>query len=233
MRSFWSYVSNGTVSVGCTGQTVYVYDQSGNELAKFKDMKYAYLPVISPDGKQLVVKSTEGRLAVYSLETLSLIKKFRFSKVNCAQDDGCCFSPDGSLFYNIERQGDDLHTALSIYDTETFTLKKRLLNTDDNMCIQAIEYDTASDTVYLLGFYRNENGIASRFFVAQLIENELCHVRRVSQKEHGGYVAYKDLQSMGFTRKKYEWSYMDADLETLKNGDYSLARLHREKSDRC
>ncbi len=233
MRSFWGYVSNGTASVGCTGQTVYVYDQSGNELAKFKDMKYAYLPVISPDGKQLVVKSTEGRLAVYSLETLSLIKKFRFSKVNYAQDDGCCFSSDGSLFYNIERQGDDLHTALSIYDTETFTLKKRLLNTDDNMCIQAIEYDTACDTVYLLGFYRNENGIASRFFVAQFIEDELCHVRRVSQKEHEFYVKYKNLETMGFTRKTYEWSYMEVNLETLKNGDYSLARLHREHSNHC
>ena len=124
MRSFWAYVSNGTVSVGCTGQMVYVYDANGNELAKFKDMKYAYLPVISPDGKQLVVKSTEGRLAVYSLETLSLIHIFRFSKVNVAQDDGCCFSSDGTRFYNIERQGDDLHTALAIYDTADFAPSK-------------------------------------------------------------------------------------------------------------
>ena len=27
MKSFWSYITNGQYSVGCTGQTVYLYDQ--------------------------------------------------------------------------------------------------------------------------------------------------------------------------------------------------------------
>ena len=87
MKNFLGYASNGEYSVGCTGQTVYLFNKDGNELAKFKDLKYAYSPIISPDGKIFVVKSTEGRIAVYSLESVSLIKKFRFSKVNGSQDD--------------------------------------------------------------------------------------------------------------------------------------------------
>ena len=102
MKNFWGFTTNGKYSVGCTGQTVYLYDKNGNELAKFKDIIYAYTPMISPDGTLFVVKSTEGRLAVYSLETFSLIKKFRFSKVDGAQDDGFCFSPNGKFFINIE-----------------------------------------------------------------------------------------------------------------------------------
>lgn len=88
MKKFWGYVSNNKYSVGCTGQTVYLYDEDGNELAKFKDIIYGYTPMISPDGTLFVVKSADGRPAVYSLETLSFIKKFRFSKVDGVQDDG-------------------------------------------------------------------------------------------------------------------------------------------------
>ena len=108
----------------------------------------------------------------------------------------------------------------------TSPLQKRLLDTDDAMCIQAVEYDT--DTVYLLGFFRDENGIASRFFVARLIGDALSHIRTISCEEHTFYVKYKDLESKGFTRKSYEWPYMEEPLDTLKSGDYSLARLHRE-----
>jgi hypothetical protein len=41
MKRFWSYIENEQFAVGCTGQTVYVYDKSGTELARFKDLKYA------------------------------------------------------------------------------------------------------------------------------------------------------------------------------------------------
>ena len=36
MKKFWGYVSNNEFSVGCTGQTVFLYDKDGNELGKFK-----------------------------------------------------------------------------------------------------------------------------------------------------------------------------------------------------
>ena len=47
MKNFWSYIENGKYSIGCTGQTVYVYDQNGTELAKFKDLPYAYKAAFS------------------------------------------------------------------------------------------------------------------------------------------------------------------------------------------
>ena len=126
MKNFWSYISNGEYSVGCTGQTVYLYDKDNNEIAKFKDLKYAYTTMISPNGKFFVVKSTEGRLAVYSLETFSLIKKFRFSKLG-GQDDGFCFSPDGTLFFNIERHNGTTSLIIAIYNTNDFSLLKQVL----------------------------------------------------------------------------------------------------------
>ena len=82
MKNFQSYTSNDQFSIGCTGQTIYVYDKNGNEIKKFKDIIYAYTPMISPDNDIFVVKSSDGRMAVYSLETMSLIKKFRYSKVD-------------------------------------------------------------------------------------------------------------------------------------------------------
>ena len=117
MPKFWSFVGNEKYDVGCTGRTVYVYLKDGTEVARFKDITYAYTPLISPDGRFLVVKSTVGTLAAYSLETLSLIRKFRFSKVDGAQDDGFCFSPDGKFFINIERQKDSLHSQQTIEKT--------------------------------------------------------------------------------------------------------------------
>ena len=36
MKKFWGYASNNKFSVGCTGQTVFLYDKNGNELGKFK-----------------------------------------------------------------------------------------------------------------------------------------------------------------------------------------------------
>lgn len=44
MKKFWSHISNGNYSVGTTGQTVYIYDENGNEIG-FKKM---------PDGTYLV-----------------------------------------------------------------------------------------------------------------------------------------------------------------------------------
>ena len=80
MPRFKSIIENEKYGVGCTGQTVWVWDKNDTVIAKFKDLIYAYRAAFSPRGDIFVVKSTEAWLAVYSLETMSLIKKFRFSK---------------------------------------------------------------------------------------------------------------------------------------------------------
>lgn len=38
MPQFWSCIGNDQFNIGCTGQTVYVYDKAGKELARFKEL---------------------------------------------------------------------------------------------------------------------------------------------------------------------------------------------------
>lgn len=230
MKNFWSYISNGKYSVGTTGQTVYLYDENGNEIRKFKDIKYGYTPMFSPDGKLLIVKSTIGQIAVYSLETFDLIKKFRFSKVDGAQDDGFCFSPDGKELYNIERHIDSCKSRLSVYDTKTFGLKRQLLDDDINLSISVIEYDEITEAYYILGFFRdNETGVLSQCFVSKLEDNILSEIVFVSEGEYDLYQSYNRLKLNGFTKKAFQWSFIDNyNLDVFKSLDLSLSDLHRK-----
>lgn len=226
MPSFWSFIGNEKYNIGCTGQTVYLYDKSGAEIKRFKDLPYAYTSQISPRGDIFVVKTAEGRLAVYSLDPPALIKKFRFSKVKCSQDDHFCFSADGSEFYNIERHIDSCKTALSIYDTKDFSLKKRLLNHDFSVVLSSIEYSSTTSEIYLLGYFRNDDDIAYKFFVGKLKNDDLSDVIMITQNEFWFYDSYIDLKMKGFTKKAYDWSFhIDAELEKLKNFDHSLSKL--------
>ena len=229
MKNFWSYISNGKYSIGTTGQTVYLYDENGNEIKKYKDIKYGYTPMFSPDGKLFVVKSTEGKIAVYSLETFDLIKKFRFSKVDGSQDDGFCFSPDGKEFYNIERHIESYISRLSVYDTETFELKKQLFADDFNLVIDTIEYDADTEVYYILGFYRteNDNGM-NRYFISKFLDDALYELVYISEEDRDLYYWYNDLKNMGFTPKAYQFHFSlnKYSLDELKNMNLSLAELH-------
>lgn len=230
MKKFWSYISNGEFSVGCTGQTVYLYDKNNNEIGKFKDIIYAYSPAISPDGKIFVVKSTDGRLAVYSLETFSLIKKFRFSKVDGCQDDGFCFSPDGELFINIERHKDDLHSAVSFYKTLDFSLVNQI-DLGEDMVLDCIEFDKNTNTYYVLGFNRDKDFINVYDFVAKLEDYQIKDITPVPDDEFRFYRSYKSLERTGFTEKKYKWSYLsyiDYKLNDLKSMNLTLANLYEK-----
>ncbi len=232
MKKFWGYDTNGSFSVGCTGQTVYVYDESGNEIGKFKDIRYGYTPMISPDGTLFVVKSTDGRLAVYSPETLSLIKKFRFSKVAGAQDDGFCFSPDGKRFINIERQKDDLHVAVSVYDTVDFALVERVVLSDTVM-VEHIEFDGAANAYYVLGFVRGADGVIDHGFVAPFEDDRLENMTALPDKEFDFYRRYKRLEINGFTEKAYEWSYIEHTLDELRSMRLTLADIYRRYNNKA
>ena len=228
MPKFWSLISNGKYRVGCTGQTVYIYDQNGTELAKFKDLPYAYHAVFSPKGDIFVVKTTEGRLAVYSLDELCLIQKFRFSRVDCSQDDNFCFSPDGERFYNIERHGTSYHTALSIYRTSDFSLERRLFEADPKTEVCTIEFEPAVGDCYLLGFFRDEKNSASEYFVARLCDEKLEDIKYISKDVFDFYRGYKDLEDMGFTELAKKWSalkYLECDLSSIETQKYLLAGL--------
>ena len=221
MRKFCSYIKNDKYAIGCTGQTVYVYDSEGTEIAKFKDLPYAYKSAFSPNGDIFVVKTTEGRLAVYSLETSSLIKKFRYSKVDGAQDDGFCFSSDGKYFINIERQGDDLHSAISVYDTEDFSRVSQFL-LDENMMISHIEL--ADGEYYVLGFMRGTDRVMAKDFVGKYANNQIKNILPISEQEHDFYYDYLHLKMMGFTEQAYG-DYFSVSLEKLRSAGHSLAKL--------
>ena len=72
-KSFVSLIANDRYQIGCTGQTVYVLDAAGNELAEYKDMNYAYYPALHPGGEIAAVYSNNGIIAVYSLPERRLI----------------------------------------------------------------------------------------------------------------------------------------------------------------
>lgn len=228
MRTFISYVKNDKYAIGCTGQTVYVYDSEGTEIAKFKDLPYADKSAISPNGDVFVVKTTEGRLAVYSLETLSLIKKFRYSKVNCAQDDGFCFSSDGRYFINIERQGDDLHSAVSVYDIGDFSRVSQLL-LDENMTVSHIEL--ADGEYYVFGFIRGTDRVMTNGFVGKFANGQIKDILPISEQEYEFYCDYLYLKMMGFTKKAYG-DYFSVSLEKLRNSAHSLAKLWNYYNDK-
>lgn len=224
MKKFWAYISNGKYSVGTTGQTVYLFDENGNEINRFQDITYAYTPMFSPDGKLFVVKSTVGRLAVYSLETFSLIKKFRFSKVDGAQDEGFCFSPDGKYFINIESQGDGLHCAISVYNTDDFSRVSQLL-LEEKVMLNHIEFDDSTKEYYVLGII---HGNVNHSLIAKYQDNSIVNLIEITKSEYDFYRSYMALKMMGFTEKAYEWSYMDDELDELKKMNCSLAGLYNK-----
>lgn len=228
MRNFWGYTENENFKVGCTGQTTYVYDKNDNELARFKkDILYGYLPMFRPNSNILVVKSTEGRLAIYNLDTLSLIKKVRTvpTAVAFAQDENICFSKDGKLFYNIEMHI-ECCTRLTIYNAETFEPIKRLFEDDEKQMLMHIECDKENGNIYILGFMRDDNGVFYQPFVAQLENDKLINKTNISNSEYDYLESYKNIERDGFTQKAKDWSslkYEGYDLTDIEKKNFRLA----------
>lgn len=208
MKNFWGYIKNEQYAIGCTGQTVYVMDSFGHVLAKFKDIKYGYKPMFCPNHNMFVVKSTAGELAVYSLDKMNLITKFRFSKVDGAQDDGFCFSKDGNNFYNIERHVDSCKTCLSIYRTSDFRRIKQLFLDDSSTVLDSIEYDFDKDNINVLGFMRDDSGVFDYGFAALLKDESLHNVTKLANDVYEYISGFKHIELFGFTSKAKKWSKM-------------------------
>lgn len=227
MRKFWSYITNGVYSVGCTGRMVYVYDQAGAEVAKFKDIRHGYHAALSPTQNLLVVKSTEACFAVYSLDQLSLIRIVEFSDVNLSQDDGYCFSKDGSRFYNIERQGSSTNSAISVYDTATFERTQMFLEDDGKMEPSYIEC-AENGEIFVLGYLRGDNGVICGGFVSRLSEQGLEEIRKISVEDYDYYHDFKALELKGFTETAKEFSgfaYKNVDMTGMEQRKLPLAEL--------
>ncbi|NFT91030.1 hypothetical protein FDF86_01180 [Clostridium botulinum] len=217
MLKFWGIAKKTNIMVGCTGQTVYIYENN-LEVAKFKDIKYGYNPMFCPNKNIVVVKSTSGMLAIYSLDELKLLRKFHFSKVNNSQDDGFCFSKDGKFFYNIERHIDSCKTRLAIYDTSNFEVVKYLFEEDYSMVLSHIEFDVEKNSLFILGFMRDDSGSFNYGFVSSFTNDELINITKISNEQYEYISGFKSLEIFGFTSKAKEWS-------NLKYKGYNLDNI--------
>ena len=228
MRKFWSYITNDKYSVGCTGGTVYVYDANGAELTRFKDIRYAYHPIFSPDGSTLLVKSTADYFVVYSLETLSLKHKVRFSNVGGSQDDGYTFSVDGAYFYNIERQKFSYNHAISIYDTSDFS-RINMFFEDDNITEPNFIEHNSEGNLFVLGFCRGDNRVKCHNFISRFsAECGLTDMYEISQEDYSFYRNFTSLERSGFTDKAKQWSgfiYDGVDMTGMENQRHPLSEL--------
>ncbi len=227
MKKFWGYISNEKFSVGCTERTVYLYDAAGKELARFEDIKYGCKAVFSPNGDIFVVKSTAAYFAVYSAENAALIKTVKFSNVDGSQDDGFCFSADGKLFYNIERQGSSVNSAISVYDTSNFERIAMFCENDDRIEPKYIEVCGDGGT-YVLGLLRGDDGVMSDGFAAKFGANGLEDICKIIYEDYKFYSDFKRLELYGFTEKSKEWSgfkYNNVDMTGMENTVHPLSEL--------
>lgn len=215
MRSFWGFYKNEEYCVGCNGGTVYIYDREEKELARFKDMAYAYKAKFLPGSNIIVVKSTEGSLAVYSLDELKLMKKIVITR-NVGQDQGFAFSPDGKYLYNIERPRRSTETCLVKYNTAEFEVEERLFEDRTDMFLEHIEFDEESGNCYLLGFMRRESDRVYDYgFVAQLLNQTVTNVVKLEEECFRYVQVYKEWELSGFTKKALEWSSRLKDREIV------------------
>ncbi len=232
MAKYWGFIGNEKYDVGIIGNAVSIFDKNGNKLAEFKDLKSIYLADISPRGDVLAVKTFEGRMAFYSLENMTLIKKLRFQKAGTSSFGNFVFSSCGGELYNIENNDDSCNSWLSVYDMTELKLKKRFFYDEEYLSINCVEVSKKTNEVYLMGYLRDkETKVISDYFVGKMKDGELLEAVPVSEKTFRFYKSYKCLEMIGFTKKAYESFDFEMELEKLKKGLFSLEKLWEKYSD--
>ncbi len=202
MKRFLGYAQNGSFAVGCTGQTVYILNAVGEELARFRDIRYGYVPLFAPDRNLVVVKSSESGLAVYDLDELKLKVKLTTSGKS-SQDEGMCFTPDGKYFLNIEMKS-DLTCEIVVYDGVSFEEKRRYHVQEKKVTFSAVE--CAGEACFVLGYYRDDDGIFDYGFVAKFDGERLTEIKRLTDNCYRDAERYQEMALLGFTPKALEWS---------------------------
>ena len=208
VKKFWGFCRNEHYSVGCSGGTVYVYGSKGEEVAKFRHFPYAYTAIFKPNSNIIAVKSTEGFLGFYDLDSLSLIKKITVTRLG-AQDEGFAFTPDGRYFCNIEKPVNSCQTQLGIYDGASFEKTNTLFADEQKTVLEELEfYGCETHVAYVLGFMRGGGGAFGYGFVGKLdIESgALTDIRAIGEERYNYLRWYKSWGRSGFTEKSLEWN---------------------------
>ena len=108
---------------------------------------------------------------------------------------------------------------------------KRLFSDDDDLVLSIIEYDNESDNYFISGYFRDLNtNVASKFFVAKLVNDKLEEIKYFDEKTHFFLQTAKTIEVAGFTDESYKWSFLHQtfSLEQLKNMDLSLANMWKK-----
>lgn len=209
---YWGYCADDTFHIGCNGASVYVYDQEYHLLAQFKDIPYAYRAKFVPHTNKLAVKSTAGYLAIYDLDSLSLLNKIKVSRIG-SQDEGFAFTMDGKYIYNIEKPLYSTFTQITVYNTKDFQAVKTLFR-NKKISLKALEFD-AENNCYVLGFVRNDEAVYDYGFVGELNEKGICNIRKLEKKEFDYIRDFKRWEDYGFTEKEKENSFALRDKESI------------------
>jgi WD40 repeat protein len=221
VKKYLTYISNGRYAAGTTGRTVHVFDGEGNKLAEFRDLTYAYEAAFTPSGDKLIVKSTEGKLALYSLTELKLVKKLSFG--SAPQDGGFCFSHDGKRFLMVVLKG---KPRIMAYGAEDLTEPGEVFSSDT---LGVHDLEPGADGEYYVIGHSDED------FVGILKDGAIEETHAIP---FGKLMIYADalrLRRMGYTEEAYRWSASamgtipgSLSLREFKEADLTLKKLFGE-----
>jgi hypothetical protein len=202
MKEFYGVAQTNEFRVGCAGQTVYVYGKSGEEIARLRDVAYTYAASFSPNNRLLVVRSTTPWFAFYAPPDFRLVQKVRMRKPNSQpQDDGFCFSPDGTLFWSLEYQN-DLTTHLVSYDTGTFAEAGRFFE-GERYIFSHIEPNT-NGGYDLLGFRREPEADNNSHWLVRFDGERIVSQTPLTDSVYERAHRYKKVELCGFTERMHE-----------------------------
>ena len=224
MKKFVTYIKNDRFAVGTTGKTIHVFGETGKRIAEFRDLTYAYTAAFTPSGDKLIVKSTDGMLALYSLSELQLIKKLRFG--SAPQDGGFCFSQDGTQFLNVAVYENPRSYDIKAYSVDVLSEIGTVFSSDE---FGVFDIECGDDgEYYVLG-----NG--NEAFVGIIKDGKLAEKYSLTFEQSTLYIDALRLRRTGYTMECYKSTFAatgifpgSLSLDGFVNADLTLKKLFDE-----
>lgn len=169
-------------------------------------------------------------ISIFFWSTIAAVSKLLLNTLNSYQIlmFSSLFAALGLFVVNLWSGKDSLHSAIYVYNTSDFSLTNRI-NIDDKMMVHHIEFDKNTNSYYVLGFVRGDDGVLQNGFVAKFENQQINNMFLLSEDEFDFFRSYKSLEMHGFTEKKHRWTYIDYELQDLKSMNHTLAKLYAQK----
>ena len=196
MKKYTTYINNSRFAVGTTGRAVQVFGEAGKKIAEFRDLTYAYNAAFTPSGDKLIVKSTDGMLALYSLNELQLIKKIRFG--SAPQDGGFCFSRDGTYFLNVAMHEKPRRYEIKAYNPDDLTEVGTMYFSED---VGVFDIECGKDGEYFV------LGNGSEAFVGIIKDGVLAEKYDLTFEQSTLYIDALRLRRAGYTEECYKSTF--------------------------